>query len=145
MAPVLATDVRAFAATQLSLLEDELQAEIADTSVLLSSASPTSLQRVGVALLNLVVSSRRTGLGGKTVLDLELDPAVGSGPLPEHGIRTGDIVAIQAQPTGSAKKREKAELKNAGVEGVVTKVVLAHIAVALNKEDEDIPSGKLWL
>lgn len=139
------TDIPAFATAQLSLLDAELQAEVAETSTLLSQSSPTSLQRAGLAILNLVVSSQRTGLGGKTVVDLELDPAVGGGYLPEHGIRTGDIVSVQEQPSGSAKKKEKSDLQSKGAEGVVVKVAASHVAVALGHADGDVPGGKLWV
>ncbi|KAI9835084.1 MAG: hypothetical protein M1819_002636 [Sarea resinae] len=140
-----AVDISAFATTQLSLLDEELKAELAETSALVSQSAPTSLQRAGVAILNLVVSSQRTGLGGKTVVELELDSAVGGGDIPEHGIRTGDIVSVQEQPAGSAKKKEKSELKKKGVDGVVVKITSAYVSVALSQEDEDIPSGKLWV
>jgi DNA polymerase alpha-associated DNA helicase A len=145
MAPISPTDIPSFASTQLSLLSAELQAELDETSVLLSQSSPTSLQRAGVALLNLGITSQRTGLGGKTVVELELDPAVGGGDLPEHGIRTGDIVGLQEQPSGGAKKRQKTEIESRGAEGVVTKVGSARVVVALGKEDEEPPGGKLWL
>ena len=139
------TDISAFATAQLSLLDAELQAEIAETSTLVSQSSPTALQRAGRALLNLLVTSQRTGLGGKTVIDLELDPAVGGGDLPEHGLRTGDIVSVQGQASSSAKKREKGDLERKGVEGVLVKVAATHVAVALGHEDGDVPGGKLWL
>ncbi|KFZ12318.1 hypothetical protein V501_04286, partial [Pseudogymnoascus sp. VKM F-4519 (FW-2642)] len=103
MAPV---NVPSFAATQLHLLDQELQSELASTSALLTSTSPASLQRAGVAITNLVIASQRTGLGGKTVLELSLDSAIGEGDLPEHGVRVGDIVMVAGQPAGSAKKRE---------------------------------------
>ncbi|KAI9823780.1 MAG: hypothetical protein M1832_002337 [Thelocarpon impressellum] len=145
MAPPTATDVPYFAATQLALLDDELQAELSEVSTQVAGLAPSSLQRAGVAILNLTLSSQRTGLGGKTVIDLELDPAVGGGQLPQHGIRTGDIVAVQGQPAGSAKKQVKSELRAKGVEGVVTKVASTNIAIALSKDEEDVPSGKLWV
>lgn len=141
------TDIPTFAATQLSLLDAELQAELAETSLILSGHPPATLQRAGLAILNLHISAQRTGLGGKTVVELELDPAVkGAGAeLPEHGIRTGDIVGVQEQPAGSAKKKEKSELKKSGVDGVVLRVTSTTVAVALDKEDVDVPQGKLWL
>ncbi|KAI9781046.1 MAG: hypothetical protein M1835_004368 [Candelina submexicana] len=142
MAPI---DISDFATTQLALLNDELKAEVAETSTLVLQSSPASLQRSGVAILNLNIASQRTGLGGKTVVNLELDPAVGSGYLPEHGIRSGDIVSVQEQPAGSSKKKEKNDLKSKGVEGVVVKVASSHVAIALNKEDDEPPSGKLWV
>ncbi|EON69131.1 hypothetical protein W97_08317 [Coniosporium apollinis CBS 100218] len=139
------TDIPTFAASQLSLLDAELRAELSETSALASQSSPTALARAGVAILNLQISSQRTGLGGKTVIDLELDPAVGGGDIPEHGIRVGDIVGVQEQVGGSAKKREKAEVKAKGVAGVVLKVTSAGVAVALDREEVEVPAGKLWL
>ncbi|KAK7188101.1 hypothetical protein DPSP01_001642 [Paraphaeosphaeria sporulosa] len=144
------TDIPTFAATQLTLLDAELQAELAETNALLSSHTPTALSRAGLAILNLNVSSIRTGLGGKTVVELGLDPAVvgkGEKPdIPEHGIRVGDIIAVQDQPAGSAKKSEKRDLAKKGVEGVVLRVKRENIEIILDKEDADVPSGgKLWL
>lgn len=144
-----------FAHTQLSLLNAEQAAEIAETTLLLSESPPTKLSRAGLAILNLTSISQRTGLGGKTVVELGLDPAVASSgqgglDLPEHGIRTGDIVRLSEQPSGGAKKKEKTEMKMKGAEGVVTRVGERAVWVALGKgssseEDADIPSGKLWL
>ncbi|KAF1962172.1 DNA-binding protein SMUBP-2 [Byssothecium circinans] len=144
------TNIASFAATQLSLLDAELQAELAETNALLSSHTPTALSRAGLAILNLNVYSIRTGLGGKTVVELGLDPAVTAkgdkADIPEHGIRVGDIVAVQDQPAGSAKKTEKRELAKKGVEGVVLRVRRENIEIILDKEDAEIPSGgKLWL
>lgn len=144
------TDIAAFATSQITLLDAELQAELSETNVLLSSHSPTALARAGLAILNLNVSSIRTGLGGKTVVELGLDPAVvakGEKPdIAEHGIRVGDIVAVQDQPSGSAKKTEKRELEKKGAEGVVLRVRREHIEIVLDKEDADVPSGgKLWM
>ncbi|KAK3904829.1 hypothetical protein C8A05DRAFT_31352, partial [Staphylotrichum tortipilum] len=110
----MAVDVPAFAQNQLSLLAAELAAEIAESSALVSLHSPQALQRAGVALTNLTLTSQRTGLGGKTVLELGPDPATttssssGNGAdLPEHGIRVGDIVIVAEQPAaGGVKKRE---------------------------------------
>ncbi|PSN66502.1 DNA-binding protein SMUBP-2 [Corynespora cassiicola Philippines] len=144
------TDISSFAATQLTLLDAELQAELSETNALLASHTPTALSRAGLAILNLNVSSMRTGLGGKTVVELGLDPAVvtkgDKADIPEHGIRVGDIVAVQDQPAGSAKKTEKRELAKKGVEGVVLRVRRENIEIVLDKEDADVPSGgKLWM
>lgn len=144
------TDIPSFAATQLSLLDAELKAELSETNALLSSHTPTALSRAGLAILNLNVSSIRTGLGGKTVVELGLDSAVvakgDKADIPEHGIRVGDIVALQEQPAGSAKKTEKRELAVKGVEGVVLRVKRENIEIILDKEDADAPTGgKLWL
>jgi DNA polymerase alpha-associated DNA helicase A len=156
MAPKLAKiSPAAFAQTQLSLLKAEQAAEVAETTLLLSEASPSTLARAGLAILNLTPLSQRTGLGGKSVVELGLDPAVasaekGGSDLPEHGIRTGDIVRVSEQPSGGAKKKEKSEMKGKGVEGVVTRLGERAIWVALGKasaddDEDDVPAGKLWL
>ncbi|KAL7901424.1 hypothetical protein HDV64DRAFT_179601 [Trichoderma sp. TUCIM 5745] len=139
--------VPSFAATQLALLDQELQSEIQETSTLITNHSPTGLQRAGLAITNLNISSQRTGLGGKTVLELSPDSATSStGELPEHGIRTGDIVLVAEQPAGSAKKREIKELEKKGARGVVTKVQRAAVNVALDEGKDDVMfSGRVWM
>ncbi|KAF5686423.1 HCS1-DNA helicase A [Fusarium circinatum] len=139
-------DIPAFATTQLALLEQELQTEINETSTLISNHSPTALQRAGIALINLVVSGQRTGLGGRTVLELSPDAATGSpDELPEHGLRTGDIVLVAEQPAGSAKKREVKDLEKKGARGVVTRVSRGWIAVAIDEGKEEVGfSGRVW-
>lgn len=138
-----ASDISAFAAAQLSLLDAELQAELAETSSLISQASPVSLQRAGLAVVNLVLSSQRTGLGGKTVVELEPDSAVESHNVQEHGIRTGDIVRVQEQIAGSAKRKDKDDTKK--ITGVVTRVRGSRLSLALDMEDEDVPTKRLWV
>ena len=140
-------DIPSFASTQLHLLSHELQTEIAETSTLLSSHSPTALQRAGLAITNLTISSQRTGLGGKTVLELGPDSATSStGELPEHGIRSGDIVLVAEQPAGSARKREVKELEKKGARGVVTKVGRGSLGVALDEGREEVVFGaRVWV
>lgn len=141
-------DVSSFASTQLSLLDQELQCEIQETSSLISNHSPRALERAGQAITNLVVSSQRTGLGGKTVLELSPDTATStSGDLPEHGIRTGDIVLVAEQPAGSAKKREVKDLEKKGARGVVTKVQRSFVGVALDEDKDDAAcfTARVWI
>lgn len=147
MAPV-PVDIQRFAATQLSLLDSELAAETASTAVLLASTSPATLARVGLAVTNLVVSSQRTGLGGKTILELEQDHAIGNaGEIGENGIRAGDIVRVGEQPKGNEKKKDKSNMETNGLEGVVVRVNQRGVHVALGKEDDDMLGfgGRLWV
>ena len=109
-----AIDVSAFATQQLSFLDSELQAVVAETQLLTSTYAPTVLQRAGLAILNLTVSSQRTGFGGRTLLELGHDPAVGGGELPEHGLRVGDICAVAEQPKGAERKREREGMEKKG-------------------------------
>ncbi|KAM0738836.1 hypothetical protein ACQRIT_006573 [Beauveria bassiana] len=147
MAPKEPVDVPSFASTQLALLERELQSEVQETSSLVTNHSPAGLQRAGLAITNLVVASQRTGLGGRTVLELSPDSATSStGELPEHGLRTGDIVLVADQPAGSAKKKEIQELEKKGARGVVTKVQKTSVFAALDEgKDEVAFGGKVWM
>ena len=139
------TDISTFAATQLDLLDTELKAELEETGELSKQYAPIALQRAGLAILHLRVSAQRTGFGGKTVLELELDPGVGTSELPEHGFRSGDIVGVREQVGGSAKKKEKAEVEKRGVDGVVVKTTASAVSVALDRDEPDVPTGKLWM
>ena len=145
MAPV---DVPGFAESQLSLLADELAAETASTSLLLASSSPTVLARAGLAIINLSLSSQRTGLGGKTVLELEQDHAFGTdGEIEKHNIKVGDIVRVAEQPKGGEKKKDKATMDNKGATGVIVRIGNKTLQVALGDgrgEDEGL-SGRLWV
>ena len=152
--PPKPVDIPAFATTQLSLLKTELDAEVAETSSLVSSHSPAALQRGGLALTNLTVASQRTGFGGKTIVELCPDAATasatpggdGTAGLPEHGIRPGDIVLMSEQPAGSAKKKELREIEKKGVTGVVTRVRKGDVGVALNEDREEaVPAGRVWI
>jgi DNA polymerase alpha-associated DNA helicase A len=156
MAPPKPVNVPAFATTQLALLDAELLSEIDETSALLSSnsnsnssASASALALAGLAITNLTVAAMRTGLGGKTVMELGPDAAVsgtaGDG-LAEHGIRVGDIVAVAEQTAASARRREAREARDRGLRGVVVRVARAGVAVALEeREDGDVPGGRLWV
>jgi hypothetical protein len=60
-----ALDGAKFASNQLELLEKERLSEVAEVSDAITLYSPSQLQARGHALLNLTISSVRTGLGGK--------------------------------------------------------------------------------
>jgi len=146
--PPTAIDVPAFADVQLALLSRELAAELAETSSLGAAASPAALQRAGRAVLNLVVGSQRTGLGGKTVVELVRDPALGvAGGLDEahDNVRVGDLVAVRERVAAAARKRDKAESEGRGVEGVVVRCAAKGIAVALDGDGAEVPGERLWL
>ncbi|KAL8990249.1 MAG: hypothetical protein Q9177_001057 [Variospora cf. flavescens] len=140
-------DIPAFATDQLSLLAAELAAETSQNALLLSTHSPRTLSRAGLAITNLSLSSQRTGLGGKTVLELEQDSAVGGEELSDHGIRVGDIVKVGQQPKGGEKKLEKRSMEGEGLEGVIVRIGRKAVQVALDKEEDegDGLSGMLWV
>lgn len=136
--------IPAFAKTQLALLKQEQDSEISDSTSLIAAHSPAALHRAGLAITNLVITSQRTGLGGKTVLELGPDAATG-GELGEHGLRTGDVVLVAGQPGGSAKKREVKELEEKGARGVVTRVAKEAVWVAVDEGNEELPLGRIWV
>ncbi|THW42221.1 DNA helicase [Aureobasidium pullulans] len=144
MAPI---DIPTFADKQLKLLAAELNAELEETALLTATHAPSTLARAGLAVLNLAISALRTGLGGKSLLELSLDPAIAGTEteLPEHGLRVGDIVGVSEQPKGAEKKKERQDMEKKQVQGVVVKVLREIIVVALDKDEVDIPGGKLWL
>lgn len=140
-------DIPTFAKTQLSLLDAELLAETSQTSLLLSTHAPRTLARAGLAVINLSLSNQRTGLGGKTVLELGPDHATGTEKLGEHDIRVGDIVSVGAQPKGNEKTSEKKSIEARNVHGVVVRARLETLQVALNRESDETEGlgGRLWV
>lgn len=81
------------------------------------------------------------------MVELGLDSAVGgktkgsrSGEngddLPEHGIRSGDIVGVKEQVAGGVRKGVIKEKERSGVKGVVTRVGDRAIWVAVDGGDE---------
>ncbi|KAL8889900.1 MAG: hypothetical protein Q9215_002882 [Flavoplaca cf. flavocitrina] len=146
MAPT-GLDIVSFATNQLSLLASELAAETSQNALLLSTHSPRTLARAGLAITNLTLASQRTGLGGKTVLELEQDTAVGAEELDEHGIRVGDIVRVGQQPKGGEKKAEKKNIEDKGLEGVVVRVGQKVVQVALDKDGDEGEGlgGRMWV
>ncbi|KAG9760105.1 DNA helicase, partial [Aureobasidium melanogenum] len=140
-------DIPSFADKQLKLLAAELNAELEETALLTATHAPSTLARAGLAVVNLSVSAQRTGLGGKSLIELSLDPAIAGTEtqLPEHGLRVGDIVGVSEQPKGAEKKKERQDMEKKQIQGVVVKVLREIIVVALDKDEVDIPGGKLWL
>lgn len=114
-----------FAQRQIRLLGEERRADVEEQEQLVSSLSIKALQARGLAVTDLVVGAKRTGLGGKVVVDLEWEGTERR----ECGVRTGDIVRIQSKG-GDA------------VTGVVVRV-WTRIAVAL--EQDMTMEGRVWI
>ena len=82
------------------------------------------------------------------MLELEQDHAIGNtGEIGEHGIRVGDIVRVGEQPKGNERKKEKAGMEGRGVDGVVVRVGVKSVQVALGKEEDDLEGlgGRVWV
>lgn len=143
--------LEAFFDRQRQLLAQERQAEIDQTSLLLSNCSAKLLEKKGLALLGLGVVNVNIGLGGKSLVELERPSAHHSSPLfPPHTFRPGDLARIDDASTTSKKASKSktpaaASKENFGVEGVVYKVSNSRIIIAVDasrpgtNEDLDIP------
>ncbi|KAJ2958002.1 hypothetical protein NQZ79_g6351 [Umbelopsis isabellina] len=127
--------MESFIDSQIELVAKERKLEVEDTARLLSACSPAQLQKRGVALVALRVASMRTGMGGKSLLELELAQPLTDPPrLPSHKIRTGDIVGLQEY------KKDK-PLSQTLLSGVVSKVTDTSVTVALSqdRDNDEIP------
>lgn len=84
------------------------------------------------------------------MLELGPDGAIGD-EMPEHGIRTGDVVLVAGQAAGDAKKREVRELERKGVRGVVVRVGKGAVWVAgddgegSGSVEERGLTGRVWV
>ncbi|KAI8646939.1 P-loop containing nucleoside triphosphate hydrolase protein [Parasitella parasitica] len=124
-----------FIAHQIKLVETERKIDVEDTLKLLSAYAPIQLQRRGVALVGLKVTGIRTGLGGKSLVDLELaNPSILPPIFPAHRITTGDIVGLDEY------KKDKPSQQVGKWSGVVLRVADAKITLALQEMDEELPS-----
>ncbi|RKF62126.1 DNA polymerase alpha-associated DNA helicase A [Erysiphe neolycopersici] len=133
----MALEISAFVNTQLNLLEQELVSSIEETSSQISNSTPKSLSRAGLAITNLVPISMRTGLGGKTIVELKPDVSIGNDvEIPTNGVRAGDIVALAEQPSGTARKSQVRDLEHRGMKGVIVKITSSRIALALEEKQD---------
>lgn len=74
----------------------ELQSDLLLTNSYLTSYSPKKLHQLGLAIINLVVTNIKNGLGGKTIIELEIDPALKSNDteIQLGSLRVGDIIKL---------------------------------------------------
>lgn len=132
--------------TLLVALAEEQQVDVIETSKILETQSPKQLAGRGLAVLNLVIGSLRTGMGGRTVVSLEIDPAIGGKELDLGDVRTGDLVRLA--PQASSKKSKKgSDDDKTFLEGVAN--VNANSVSVVVEEDNDTLSSfgdtRLWL
>ncbi|XP_045433467.1 DNA-binding protein SMUBP-2 isoform X2 [Pipistrellus kuhlii] len=86
--------VETFVAKQLDLLELERDAEVEERRSWQENVSLKELQRLGVCLLKLQVSSQRTGLYGQLLVTFEPRRSASAGVLPSNSFSSGDIVGL---------------------------------------------------
>ncbi|KAK6514185.1 hypothetical protein TWF506_011495 [Arthrobotrys conoides] len=132
---------------QIELLERAHEAEVQLSNEGIAQSNPKVLCARGLALLNLCISRSYTGLGGKSVLELSPDSSLVSGGMPAHGLKTGDIVKIQEQPSTSIKKPQKNEARDGSLNGVVIRSGSQKLAVALDMDKPSLldTAKRLWV
>ncbi|XP_027552125.1 DNA-binding protein SMUBP-2 [Neopelma chrysocephalum] len=115
----------------LELLREEREAELAESRAWQESVSLKELQRRGVCLLKLQVTSQRTGLYGRLLVTFQPRKWDSDSELPSNSFGPGDIVGLydsagQGDPVAT---------------GVVTRVTSKAVTVAL----EESRDGELGL
>ncbi|XP_063014407.1 DNA-binding protein SMUBP-2 isoform X2 [Melospiza melodia melodia] len=115
----------------LGLLRDEREAELAQSRAWQESVSLKELQRRGVCLLKLQLSSQRTGLYGRLLVTLQPRKRDSDTELPSNSFGPGDIVGLY----------ESAGQWDPLCTGVVTRVTPKAVTVAL----EEARDGELAL
>lgn len=122
--------VEAFCDSQRELLKLEYEAEISESTELLTSESPPELQNRGVAFLGLVVGDLTSGLFGKSIATLQHHLSHSrkhtNVTLPQTTITSGDIVGIFIDSFSA----------NPLVTGVVHAINPQEIKVVLDGDDD---------
>lgn len=114
----------------------EQRSDLLATEEYLATYSPRKLANFGLAIINLVISNLKNGLGGKTLIELSLDPAVSNvdDDINPGTIRVGDIIKLSRM---SAKVKATDEEDSIDLEAVVTKVGNKMVVVAVDEDNSD--------
>lgn len=125
-------------------IELEQTIDTGQTNEYLELYSSKKLAKLGLAIVNLVIENLRTGLGGKTIIELGLDPALGSDKEIEMGsIRVGDIIKLDkmTSPGGgkndSGKDGDGGDVDTSDLSGVVTKINNKAISISIDEDSND--------
>lgn len=100
------------------------------TTSYLEAYSPKKLASFGLAVINLLMTNMRTGLGGKTLIELSLDPAFSQSDdeIQSGSIRVGDIVKLDRMGENE---------QSTALEGVVVRVGGKMIGVTVEEDSND--------
>lgn len=123
---------------------EEQDEDVSQTNAYLAAYSPKKLASLGLAAINLQITNIRTGLGGKTILELKLDPAYGDGDINSGTLRTGDIVKLAKMMKTTEKKKIKKQLDekldddddSSGIEAVIVKAMTQTITVSVDESSD---------
>lgn len=112
----------------------ELHCDNVLTDSYLSKYSPRKLASYGLAIVNLSMTNMRSGIGGKSLIELGLDPAVlqPDEEIKSGSLRVGDIVQLDKMKNASAKDSELTAL-----EGVVTRLSSSSVTVSVEEDTSD--------
>lgn len=124
---ILANDFR-------KAIELEQKCDTLLTMSYLDSYSPKTLALFGLAIINLVLTNMRTGLGGKTIIETALDPALSKleDEIPTSTIRVGDIVKLERMTRISSKPNDSTE-EPTSLEGVVVKLTGKLVSISVDE------------
>ncbi|CUM63976.1 uncharacterized protein PRCAT00001564001 [Priceomyces carsonii] len=126
----------------------EQRTDSSEMSAYLESYSAKRLSRLGLAVINLIIGQMRTGLGGKTLITLELDPALKNGEtfnsIQMGSIRVGDIVKLERMDsTKSSEERDvirkggEKRTESDDLDCVVTKITSDSVTIAVEEDSSD--------
>lgn len=154
----------------LRSLDLEQAADIKQTTDLLTSLAPKKLSQKGLAIINLQIESIKTGLGGRTIIELKNDLSSNKDDRIETGdIRVGDIVKIEKMSSSTSssgnsskkkgkKSNSKSDFNNEDddsateskiSEGVITRISQTSVIVTVDEQHEEniltLLSTKVWI
>ncbi|XP_064369317.1 DNA-binding protein SMUBP-2 isoform X1 [Dromaius novaehollandiae] len=120
----------AAAQRQLELLQEEREAELAQSRTWQENVSLKELQRRGVCLLKLQAANQRTGLYGRLLVTFQPRTYSADAELPSNSFGPGDIVGLyesvgQSDPLST---------------GIVTRVTSKSVTVAFEESRDGMPS-----
>ncbi|KAI5963242.1 uncharacterized protein KGF55_003034 [Candida pseudojiufengensis] len=139
----------------------EQEEDVNQTSIYLNSYPPKKLAQLGYAILNLNITNVRTGISGKTILELQLDKSIANGEIDTSTMKTGDIVKIAKMIKESKKENKKKNTDGdkdedeLAIEAVVVKVTNQQVTLSVDgsiNDDKTLvlynntnDNSKLWI
>lgn len=112
----------------------ELKSDTLLTESYLEAYLPKKLASFGLAIVNLVMTNMRAGIGGKSYIELSLDPATSS---PDDEIKTGSLRVGDIVLLDRMTKVAKADGDKTALDGVVTKMSAKTIVVSVDEDTSD--------
>lgn len=120
---------------------EEQQEDVEQTTTYINTFTPKKLAQLGLGIINLQIANIRTGLGGKTILELQLDPGFSAtDEINTSTLRTGDIVRLSRMSSSKPDKKLKKdgeESTSDGIDAVVLKVTTQAISISVDEANDD--------